>query len=100
MFCFQCQETAKNTGCTLRDVCGKLEELARMQDLLIFVLKGISIYGTKARELGIENKKADKFLFDGLFMTITNSNFDDEIFIEAIREGLKNPGGLSGEVDS
>ena len=89
MFCFQCQETAKNTGCTLRGVCGKSEELARMQDLLIYILKGISIYGTKARELGIENKKADKFLFDSLFMTITNSNFDDVMFIEAIREGLK-----------
>ncbi len=89
MFCYQCQETAKNTGCTVRGVCGKTKELANMQDLLIFVLKGISIYGTKARELGIENKKANKFVFDGLFMTITNANFDDDRFIEAIREGLK-----------
>jgi len=89
MFCYQCQETAKNTGCTVRGICGKAEELANMQDLLIFVLKGISNYGTKARELGIENKKANKFVFDGLFMTITNSNFDDDRFIEAIREGLK-----------
>jgi len=89
MFCYQCQETAKNTGCTVRGVCGKSEDLANMQDLLIFVLKGISIYGTKARELGIENKNANKFVFDGLFMTITNANFDDDRFIEAIREGLE-----------
>ncbi|MEA1875029.1 MAG: hydroxylamine reductase [Bacteroidota bacterium] len=88
MFCYQCQETAKNTGCTIAGVCGKSEELANMQDLLIFVLKGISIYGTKAREFGIENKKANKFVFDGLFMTITNANFDDDRFIEAVREGL------------
>ena len=89
MFCYQCQETAKNTGCTVRGVCGKTEEVANMQDLLIFVLKGISIYGTKARELGIENAKANKFVFDGLFMTITNANFDNERFIEAVKEGLK-----------
>lgn len=89
MFCFQCQETAKNSGCTIRGVCGKSEELANMQDLLIFVLKGISIYGTKARELGIENREANKFVFDGLFMTITNANYDEERFVEAIREGLK-----------
>ena len=52
MFCFQCQETAKNTGCTVRGVCGKPEETANLQDLLIFVFKGISIYGEKLKELG------------------------------------------------
>ena len=89
MFCYQCQETAKGTGCAVAGVCGKKEDLANMQDLLIFVLKGISIYSTNARELGIENEKANKFVFDGLFMTITNANFDNERFIESIREGLK-----------
>ena len=89
MFCYQCQETAKGTGCTVAGVCGKKEDLANMQDLLIFVLKGISIYATKARELGIENKKANKLVFDGLFMTITNANFDNDRFIKIIREGLK-----------
>jgi hydroxylamine reductase len=89
MFCYQCQETAKNTGCTVAGVCGKKEDVANMQDLLIFVLKGISIYSTKARELGIENEKANKLVFDGLFMTITNANFDKDRFIETIREGLK-----------
>ncbi len=88
MFCYQCQETAKNTGCTIAGVCGKKEDVANMQDLLIFVLKGISIYSTKARELKIENEKANKFVFDGLFMTITNANFDKGRFIESIREGL------------
>ena len=89
MFCYQCQETAKGTGCTVAGVCGKKEDLANMQDLLLFVLKGISIYSTKARELGIENERANKFVFDSLFMTITNANFDNERFIESIREGLK-----------
>ncbi len=89
MFCFQCQETAKGTGCTIAGVCGKNEKVANMQDLLIYVLKGISIYSTKSRELGIENEVANKFVFDGLFMTITNANFDYDRFVEKIREGLK-----------
>ncbi len=89
MFCYQCQETAKGTGCTIAGVCGKKEELANMQDLLIFVLKGVSIYATKARELGIENEKANKLVFDGLFMTITNANFDNARFVDIIRKGLK-----------
>ncbi len=89
MFCFQCQETAKGTGCTISGVCGKSEKVANMQDLLMYVLKGISIYSTKARELGIENEVVNKFIFDGLFMTITNANFDQERFVTRIREGLK-----------
>lgn len=89
MFCFQCQETAKGTGCTINGVCGKSDKVARMQDLLIFVLKGISFYSTRARALGIENEKVDKFIFDSLFMTITNANFDEERFVKKIREGLK-----------
>ena len=51
MFCFQCQETAKNTGCTVKGVCGKPEETANLQDLLIFVLKGIAVYGERLKEL-------------------------------------------------
>ncbi|MCK5822529.1 MAG: hydroxylamine reductase [Bacteroidales bacterium] len=89
MFCYQCQETAKGTGCTVKGVCGKTDDLANMQDLLIFVLKGISIYSTKARELGIENAKVNKIVYEGLFMTITNANFDKERFFESVREGLK-----------
>ncbi|MBE9469168.1 MAG: hydroxylamine reductase [Bacteroidetes bacterium] len=89
MFCYQCQETAKGTGCTIAGACGKKEDLANMQDLLIFVLKGVSIYATKARELGIENEKVNKLVFEGLFMTITNANFDKDRFIEIIREALK-----------
>lgn len=89
MFCFQCQETAKGTGCTISGVCGKSEKVANMQDLLVYVLKGISIYSTKARELDIENDTVNKFIFDSLFMTITNANFDQDRFIVKIREGLK-----------
>jgi len=89
MFCYQCQETAKGSGCTKRGVCGKSDDLANMQDLLIYILKGISIYNTRARELGIQNEKVNQFIFNSLFMTITNANWDKTVFIEKIKEGIK-----------
>src|SRR6056297_709959 len=88
MFCFQCQETAKGSGCTKRGVCGKEAYVANMQDLLIYVCKGISVYSTNARELEIENNKVNKFIVDSLFMTITNANFDQADFVEKIKEGF------------
>jgi hydroxylamine reductase len=89
MFCFQCQETAKNTGCTVKGMCGKPEDLANLHDLLIYVLRGISIYGEKARGLGVVDKKADMFIAESLFSTITNVNWKNEWFVNKIREGLK-----------
>ncbi len=97
MFCYQCQETAKGTGCTIAGVCGKSEKVANMQDLLIYLIKGISIYSTRARELGIENDKVNKFVFDGLFMTITNANFDMERFVGKIREALELRDEIRGQ---
>ena len=76
MFCYQCQETAKGTGCTVRGVCGKNEEVAKLQDLLIYTLKGIAEVIVKGKldvgKLGVTNYKVQS----GLFMTITNVNFD------------------------
>ncbi|MBU3189837.1 hydroxylamine reductase [Clostridium bowmanii] len=89
MFCYQCQEASKGTGCIVGGMCGKSADLANMQDLLIFVLKGISIYSTSARKLGIENEKVNKFVANGLFMTITNANFDKARFIETITKALE-----------
>ncbi|MDD5571224.1 MAG: hydroxylamine reductase [Bacteroidales bacterium] len=89
MFCFQCQETMKNTGCTIKGVCGKEENLAQLQDLLIYTLKGISIYSTKAWNAGIENDEINKFIVDSLFMTITNANFDKSRFTEQIKKGIE-----------
>lgn len=88
MFCFQCQEAAKGTGCTVRGVCGKTSDVAVLQDLLIYTLKGISVYALKAKEMGMQTEKADKFVVDGLFSTITNVNFDKEYFVEKIQEAL------------
>ena len=89
MFCFQCQETAKNIGCTIKGVCGKPEETANLQDLLIFVLKGISVYGEKLKELGSPDRINDAFIAQGLFATITNANWDDAHFIALVTEGLE-----------
>jgi len=88
MFCYQCQEATNCKGCTVKGVCGKTENLAKAQDLLIYITKGISIYSVRARENGIVNKKVDTFVMESLFATITNANFDRNAFIKRIREGL------------
>ena len=90
MFCFQCQETAGCTGCTKFGVCGKSPELANMQDLLIYVTKGLSEVTTRLRK---EGKKIDKelnhFITLNLFTTITNANFDNEVFYGRVKETLR-----------
>ncbi|MBN1132228.1 MAG: hydroxylamine reductase [Bacteroidales bacterium] len=86
MFCNQCQETAKNTGCTIRGVCGKTEETANIQDLLIFACQGLSFAAIEARKQGIDTNAESKHITNCLFMTITNANFDDRTIIQAIRE--------------
>ena len=89
MYCYQCQETAKNSGCTIRGVCGKSEDVALLQDLLIYLLKGIAYYGARARALGHHDAEADLFVAQALFATITNANFDGERFIALIRTALE-----------
>ena len=89
MFCYQCQEAAKGSGCEVKGVCGKTPEVSALQDLLIYQLKGLSHYTTALRLLGIENEAANLFITDSLFMTITNANFDYERFVNRIREGFK-----------
>jgi len=88
MFCYQCQEAANCKGCTVKGVCGKTENLAKAQDLLIYITKGISVFTVRARDNGIVNKKVDNFIMESLFATITNANFDTNVFITRIREGL------------
>ena len=89
MFCYQCQETAGGKGCTKVGVCGKTSEVANLQDLMIYTLKGISVLGVKADEIGYNMPGLDRFIIDGLFMTITNANFDKDRFFASIKEGLK-----------
>ena len=89
MFCFQCQETAGCTGCTKFGVCGKSPDLARMQDLLIYTTKGLSEVTTRLRAEGQAVDGAVNHLITiNLFTTITNANFDDEIFYSRVKETL------------
>jgi len=95
MYCFQCQETAKNTGCTVRGVCGKTEDTANLQDLLIFVLKGIAVYAEKLAGLKLHDRAAGQFVARALFATITNANFDNARITALIREALERRAELS-----
>ncbi len=89
MFCFQCQETAKNQGCTVRGVCGKPEETADLQDVLIYVCKGIAVYGEKLKEQGTVDREAGHFICQALFTTITNVAWDDDVIIGRINQALQ-----------
>ncbi len=86
MFCFQCQESANNSGCTLSGVCGKTPEVANLQDLLIFLVKGISQFSYPLIKQGVVVEGAGKFIADSLFMTITNANFDKDRFVERVMD--------------
>ncbi|MCF8388689.1 MAG: hydroxylamine reductase [Bacteroidales bacterium] len=86
MFCYQCQEAAKGTGCTLAGVCGKKEDVAGIQDLLIYLTKGMAVCAEKAE---INDEKVNHFITEALFTTITNANFDKEDIAARIREGLE-----------
>ena len=89
MFCYQCQEASKGLGCEVKGVCGKTPEVSALQDLLIYQIKGLSHYTTALRALNVENKTANQFITESLFMTITNANFDHSRFVLRIREGFK-----------
>ena len=94
MFCFQCQETAKNTGCTVKGVCGKSEEIANLQDLLIYTLKGVAVYAEKAKEVGIQDKKTGLLVAQGLFATITNASWDYDSLAALIQGASKEKESL------
>ena len=88
MFCYQCQEAAKGEGCKLRGVCGKTGDVANLQDLLIYTVKGVALLNQEARKDNLNKKEADVFIIDGLFTTITNANFDKAAIVEKIKKGL------------
>lgn len=91
MFCYQCSQTAQGTGCTLKGVCGKEATVARLQDNLLFAIKGISAYLYHARELGYTDPDVDAFIERAFFSTLTNVNFDPESFLKlAVEAGQMN----------
>lgn len=98
MFCYQCQETVKNEGCTVQGVCGKTSTVANLQDLLIYTLKGIALYRLKAGSLNLDTKRVDKFIQLSLFSTITNANFDYSYFVDRIESAQKVRDELKAEI--
>ncbi|WP_340817940.1 hydroxylamine reductase [Methanolobus sp. WCC4] len=94
MFCYQCEETLNATGCTKNGVCGKKAEVADLQDDLIYVLKSIAFYNSKARENNLNDAKTDEFILDGLFATVTNTNFSKADFEKLISEGFEIKDGI------
>nr|WP_313979556.1 hydroxylamine reductase [uncultured Prevotella sp.] len=90
MFCFQCQETAKGTGCTIQGVCGKKAETSRWQDLLLGVARGVAAISDALRSAGIKtNQEVGDYIVDALFATITNANFDDQAILNKVDNGVR-----------
>jgi len=89
MFCYQCEQTAKGTGCTVHGVCGKDPSTAVLQDLLLYVTKGVAMYAHRLRQAGVTCSDADRFIADALFVTVTNVNFDPESIAGWVRRGAQ-----------
>ncbi|NCC51892.1 MAG: hydroxylamine reductase [Spartobacteria bacterium] len=100
MFCFQCQETARNQGCTVRGVCGKQPETATLQDALIHTVRGIAFWGVEAARQGQTVSKEGLFGMQCLFATITNANFDNVRFVALIAEALRVRDALRARVEA
>lgn len=101
MFCYQCQETAKNTGCIIKGVCGKTSDVANLQDLLVYLLKGISLHTAELRKDGIKvTDETNHFVMESLFMTITNANFDKDRFVKHIQKGLNLRDKLGEQINA
>ena len=97
MFCYQCQEAAKGTGCTIAGVCGKSPEVAALQDLLVYTAKGISIFATEIHKVKEPCNGPGKIITEELFVTITNANFDGKAIAEDIKKGVAFRNKLKGK---
>lgn len=89
MFCMQCEQTAKGTGCTVQGVCGKDAQTAALQDLLVYAAKDISRYAHRAYQLGVRDREVDVFTIKALFSTLTNVNFDPARFVGYMNEAAR-----------
>ncbi|BBD10102.1 hydroxylamine reductase [Desulfovibrio ferrophilus] len=98
MFCYQCEQTAKGQACDKMGVCGKAPETSDLQDLLVYVLRGISVVALEGRKVGLVNQEADRFVAAGLFSTLTNVNFDNTRFEGLIAQALELREALKKEV--
>ncbi len=86
MFCYQCEQTAKGSGCTVKGVCGKEPETAALQDVVVHVAKGLGKYAHRLTQFGVVDREADVFIIEALFSTVTNVNFDADRLEQIIRD--------------
>lgn len=101
MYCFQCQEAAKGTGCTVKGMCGKEESTAKLQDLLIYDMKGIAVLAKHLKQAGVSiDPSVGLFLAQGLFTTITNANFDNASLQSWIKRSQSVKQGLKKQLDA
>ncbi len=98
MFCYQCEQTAKGEGCTKIGVCGKSHEVATLQDLLIYALKGLSQYAAEGRKVGVVDSEINRFTCEATFSTLTNVDFDPDRFVELINKTVSLREGLAAKV--
>ena len=89
MFCYQCEQTAKGTGCDKFGVCGKSPEVSDLQDLLVYAVKGIAMYAHRAGRLGLRDREVDVFILEALFSTVTNVDFDPDRLEDLIRKAAE-----------
>jgi hydroxylamine reductase len=100
MFCFQCEQTSKGEGCTKIGVCGKTSDVAALQDLLIYAVKGLSLYAVEGRKVGVSDEKLDHFVCEAIFSTLTNVDFDPDRLVDLIKQTVKLRDTLKARVQS
>ncbi len=98
MFCFQCEQTSKGEGCSKIGVCGKKPEVAALQDLLIYAVKGLSIVAVSGRKAGLRDQEIDHFACEAIFSTLTNVDFDPDRFVQLIHQTVKFRDDLKAKV--
>ena len=99
MFCYQCEQTAKGTGCTVQGVCGKLPEIAALQDLLLYSLMGLSQVAVEGRKVGVSDNDVNVFTVKAAFSTLTNVDFDPDRFVDLIQQSIRLREKLKTQVE-
>ncbi len=100
MFCYQCEQTAKGEGCTAIGVCGKTPQVATLQDLLIYTLRGLSQVAIEAQKSGIKDEKIEPFMYEALFATLTNVNFDEDRIVKYVQKTAELKDSLRNKLES
>ena len=98
MFCYQCEQTAGGTGCTRFGVCGKSPEVAALQDLLVYTLKGLSYVVVEGKAHGVKDPSLNRLAAEAMFSTLTNVNFDPERFMPLINEVVERRDDLKKKI--